>query len=113
MKNCKKITAAVLAAILALSIFICPAFAGGAVIDASSATVTTTPESQSPEDLTYIPPTIPGTETETETQVPVTGMDPDVKENISFFQKLLERINELFNIFLEYIQKLGDILAAK
>ncbi|MGN1194734.1 MAG: hypothetical protein ACI4SB_04565 [Acutalibacteraceae bacterium] len=111
MKSCKKITAAVLAAVLALSIFICPAFAGGAFIDPSSATVTTTPPDQSPEDLTFVPPTPP--ETETETRVTATGIDKDVLENVSFFQKILNRINELFNIILEAIQKLGEILSQK
>lgn len=111
MKSCKKITAAVLAAILALSIFICPAFAGGAFIDPSSETVTTTPPSQSPDDLTYVPPTIP--ETETETRVTATGTNPEVLENVSFLQQIFNRINDFFNLILEYIQKLGDVLAGK
>lgn len=113
MKSCKKITAAVLAAILAVSVFICPAFAGGAFIDPSSETITTTPETQNPEDLTYVPPTIPETEIETTAQIPVTGMDPDIKENMSFFQKILERINEFFNLILEFIQGLTDVFPAK
>lgn len=111
MKNCKKITAAVLAAILALSVFICPAFAGGAFIDPSSETITTTPPSQSGEDLTYVPPTIP--EPETETKIHATGTDEEVLENVSFFQKIFNRINELFQIFLDTIKKLEGILSGK
>lgn len=110
MKSCKKITAAVLAAILALSVFICPVFAGGAVIDASDATVTTTPSNQSPEDLTFVPPTMPETEAETETKVDVTGMDKETLENISFFQKILNRINEFFQLILDMFSNLDEIL---
>lgn len=108
MKSCKKITAAILAAILALSVFICPVFAGGAVIDASDATITTTPETQNPEDLTYIPPTIP--ETETETKIHATGTDKDVLETVSFWQKIFNRINEFFQMILDFFQGLDDVL---
>lgn len=111
MKSCKKITAAVLAAILALSIFICPAFAGGAFIDPSSETITTTPPDQSPDDLTFVPPSMP--EEETTARVPATGTDKDVLENVSFFQKIFNSINDFFNLILEYIAKLGDVLGRK
>ena len=107
MKNCKKITAAVLAALLALSVFICPAFAGGPFIDPSSETVTTTPETQNPEDLTYVPPTLP--ETETETQIHATGTNPEILEKVSFFQQILNRINEFFQMVLDFFKNLENI----
>ena len=112
MKSCKKITAAVLAAILAFSLFICPAFAGTSSGEEPSvsaeADVTTT---KSAEELTYYPPTLP--ETEPETRVTATGTDKEVLEKVSLYQQFLDRINELFNIILEAIQKLSDILSGK
>ena len=111
MKNCKKITAAVLAALLALSVFICPAFAGGPFIDPSSETVTTTPETQNPEDLTYVPPTLP--ETETETQIHATGTNPEILEKVSFFQQILNRINEFFQMVLDFLKNLDGVLGQK
>ena len=111
MKSCKKITATVLAAIIALSVFICPVFAGGPFIDPASETITTTPETQSPEDLTYVPPTIP--ETETETKVHATGTNPEVLEKVSFFQQILNRINEFFQMVLDFFRNLDGVLGQK
>ncbi len=111
MKNCKKITAAVLAALLALSVFICPAFAGGAFIDPSSETVTTTPATQNPDDLTFVPPAPP--ESETETQIHATGTDKEILEKVSFFQQILNRINEFFQMILDMFSQLDTILGNK
>lgn len=105
MKNCKKIIALVIAVIMAFSMF--TYIVGAAPAEAQVAeTVTTTPPNASPEDLTYVPPTI-----ETEPGPDIGDiLSPEKREELN--NKTRSLMDSLRNFFEKIKALLDEMIAS-
>lgn len=103
MKSCKKITSAVIALVLMFSALTCVSYAQP---DETASSVTSSTW-YGPEDMTYGPTkpqptfTLPGSGSSS-------GMTEPAKGIKAMLQNFLNKINDLFNIFLNWFDKVGQ-----